>query len=146
MPEQRKSFVRNGRRLQNHKGSWKLSHERIWGCCQLKNIWETDWYKNKSLTFWIFWSNPAIETNLPEEIKERAVSVFKSAISQKFIVKDSIEKVQKEALSEIENVYKGKRFKVHNQTGRSTMSSPRTGILCILSLIRFNFGQVRIVS
>ena len=51
---------------------------------------------------------------MPEEIKERAVSVFKSAISQKFLVKDSIEKVQKEALSEIENVYKGKRFKVHN--------------------------------
>ena len=71
------------------------------------------------------------------------MSVFKSAISQKFIVKDSIEKVQKEALSEIENVYKGKRFKVHNQTGRSTMSSPRTGIL---SLIRFNLGQVRILK
>ena len=53
-----------------------------------------------------------METNLPEDIKERALSVFKSAVSQKFIVKDSIEKVQKEALSEIENVYKGKRFKV----------------------------------
>ena len=51
---------------------------------------------------------------MPEDIKERAVIVFKSAISQKFLVKDSIEKVQKEALSEIENVYKGKRFKVHN--------------------------------
>ena len=54
-----------------------------------------------------------METNLPEDIKERALSVFKSAVSQKFVVKDSIEKVQKEALSEIENVYKGKRFKVH---------------------------------
>ena len=53
-----------------------------------------------------------METNLPEDIKERALSVFKSAVSQKFVVKDSIEKVQKEALSEIENVYKGKRFKV----------------------------------
>ena len=53
-----------------------------------------------------------METNLPEDIKERALSVFKSAVSQKFVVKDSIEKVQKEALSEIENVFKGKRFKV----------------------------------
>ena len=56
---------------------------------------------------------PNSNTNLPEDIKERAVSVFKSAVSQKFVVKDSIEKVQKEALTEIENVYKGKRFKVH---------------------------------
>ena len=55
---------------------------------------------------------PAIETNLPDDIKERAVSVFKSAVSQKLLVKDSIEKVQREALSEIENVYKGQRFKV----------------------------------
>ena len=54
-----------------------------------------------------------VETNLPENIKDRAVSVFKSAVSQKYVIKDVIEKVQKEGLAEVENVYKGQRFKVH---------------------------------
>ena len=49
---------------------------------------------------------------MPDDIRERAVSVFKSGVSQRLLVKDSIEKVQREALSEIENVYKGQRFKV----------------------------------
>ena len=69
--------------------------------------------KESKLKILAFFLKLAMETNLPEDIKERALSVFKSAVSQKFVVKDSIEKVQKEALSEIENVYKGKRFKVH---------------------------------
>jgi len=52
-----------------------------------------------------------VETNLPENIKDRAVSVFKSAVSQKYVIKDVIEKVQKEGLAEVENVFKGQRFK-----------------------------------
>ena len=57
-------------------------------------------------------SFPGVETNLPENIKERAVSVFKAAVSQKYVIKDVIEKVQKEGLAEVENVFKGQRFKV----------------------------------
>merc|ERR1712243_518373 len=48
-----------------------------------------------------------VESNLPENIKDRAVSVFKSAVSQGY----PVEKVQNEALSEIETVFKGQRFK-----------------------------------
>ena len=56
-----------------------------------------------------------METNLPDNIKDRAVSVFKAAVSEKFVIKDIIEKVQRDALSEVENVFKGQRFKVSVQ-------------------------------
>jgi len=52
-----------------------------------------------------------VESNLPDNIKTRAVSVFKSAASEKYPVINIIEKVQKEALCEVENVFKGQRFK-----------------------------------
>ena len=53
-----------------------------------------------------------MESTLPEDIKERALSVFRAAVSEKYPIKDAIEKVQKEALCEIETVFKGQRFKV----------------------------------
>ena len=56
-----------------------------------------------------------METNLPDNIKDRAVSVFKAAVSEKYVIKDIIEKVQRDALSEVENVFKGQRFKVSVQ-------------------------------
>eukprot|EP00092_Neocalanus_flemingeri_P087195 GFUD01109993.1.p1 GENE.GFUD01109993.1~~GFUD01109993.1.p1 ORF type:complete len:153 (-),score=52.81 GFUD01109993.1:205-618(-) len=52
-----------------------------------------------------------VESTLPENIKDRALSVFKSAVSENYPIKDAIEKVQKEALCEIETLYKGQRFK-----------------------------------
>ena len=55
-----------------------------------------------------------VESNLPENIKDRAVSVFKSAVSQGYPIIAAVEKVQNEALSEIETVFKGQRFKVRN--------------------------------
>ena len=53
-----------------------------------------------------------VESNLPENIKDRALSVFRSAVSEKYPIIAAIEKVQKEALCEIETVFKGQRFKV----------------------------------
>ena len=53
-----------------------------------------------------------VESTLPDKIKDRALSVFKSAVSERYPIKDAIEKVQKEALCEIETVFKGQRFKV----------------------------------
>ena len=53
-----------------------------------------------------------VESNLPENIKDRALSVFKSAVSEKYPIIAAIEKVQKDALCEIETVFKGQRFKV----------------------------------
>ena len=47
-----------------------------------------------------------METNLPDNIKDRAVSVFKAAVSEKYVIKDIIEKVQRDALSEVENVFR----------------------------------------
>merc|ERR1712042_372711 len=52
-----------------------------------------------------------VESNLPDNIKDRAVSVFKSAVSQSYPIIDVVEKVQKEALCEVETVFKGQRFK-----------------------------------
>eukprot|EP00092_Neocalanus_flemingeri_P002900 GFUD01003102.1.p1 GENE.GFUD01003102.1~~GFUD01003102.1.p1 ORF type:complete len:138 (-),score=45.79 GFUD01003102.1:400-813(-) len=52
-----------------------------------------------------------VESTLPDNIKDRALSVFKSAVSENYPIKDAIEKVQKEALCEIETVFKGQRFK-----------------------------------
>ena len=56
-----------------------------------------------------------VESNLPENIKDRALSVFRAAVSEKYPIIDAIEKVQKEALCEIETVFKGQRFKVIHQ-------------------------------
>ena len=53
-----------------------------------------------------------VESNLPDNIKDRAVSVFKAAVSEKYPIKDAIEKVQREALCEVDTVFKGQRFKV----------------------------------
>jgi len=52
-----------------------------------------------------------VESNLPDNIKDRAVSVFKSAVSQSYPIISAVEKVQNEALCEIETVFKGQRFK-----------------------------------
>merc|ERR1719378_1055734 len=57
-----------------------------------------------------------VESNLPDNIEKRAVSVFKAAVSEKYPIKDAIEKVQKEALSEVDTVFKGQRFKVTAET------------------------------
>ena len=53
-----------------------------------------------------------VESDLPDDIRDRALSVFRSAVSQKFTVQQAIEKVQKEALVEVEERFKGQRFKV----------------------------------
>merc|ERR1712013_476930 len=46
-----------------------------------------------------------VESNLPENIKDRAVSVFKSAVSQGYPIIAAVEKVQNET------VFKGQRSK-----------------------------------
>ena len=53
-----------------------------------------------------------VESDLPDDIKERALSVFRAAISDKSTIQQAIEKVQKEALVEVETRFKGQRFKV----------------------------------
>jgi len=53
-----------------------------------------------------------VESDLPEDIKDRALSVFRAAISDKSTIQQAIEKVQKEALVEVETRFKGQRFKV----------------------------------
>ena len=55
-----------------------------------------------------------VESDLPEDIKERALSVFRASISDKCTIQQAIEKVQKEALCEVETRFKGQRFKVRN--------------------------------
>lgn len=55
-----------------------------------------------------------VESDLPEDIRDRALSVFRAAISDKATVQQAIEKVQKEALVEVETRFKGQRFKVRN--------------------------------
>eukprot|EP00091_Calanus_sinicus_P024529 TRINITY_DN8855_c0_g1_i4.p2 TRINITY_DN8855_c0_g1~~TRINITY_DN8855_c0_g1_i4.p2 ORF type:complete len:136 (-),score=54.33 TRINITY_DN8855_c0_g1_i4:59-466(-) len=52
-----------------------------------------------------------VESDLPEDIKERALSVFRASISDKGTIQQAIEKVQKEALCEVETRFKGQRFK-----------------------------------
>merc|ERR1711872_149530 len=54
-----------------------------------------------------------VESNLPDNIKDRAVSVFKAAVSEKYPIKDAIEKVEREALCEVDTAFKGQRFKGH---------------------------------
>ena len=58
----------------------------------------------------IIWAE--VESDLPEDIKDRALSVFRAAISDKSTIQQAIEKVQKEALVEVETRFKGQRFKV----------------------------------
>ena len=53
-----------------------------------------------------------VESDLPEDIRDRALSVFRAAVSDKATVQQAIEKVQKEALVEVETRFKGQRFKV----------------------------------
>ena len=53
-----------------------------------------------------------VESDLPEDIRDRALSVFRAAISDKATIQQAIEKVQKEALVEVETRFKGQRFKV----------------------------------
>ena len=57
-----------------------------------------------------------MESDLPEDIRDRALSVFRAAISDKFTVQQAIDKVNKEALVEVEERFKGQRFKVKNIT------------------------------
>merc|ERR1712133_68242 len=52
-----------------------------------------------------------VESDLPEDIRDRALSVFRAAVSDKATVQQAIEKVQKEALVEVEERFKGQRFK-----------------------------------
>merc|ERR1711936_40127 len=52
-----------------------------------------------------------VESDLPEDIRDRALSVFRAAISDKCTIQQAIEKVQKEALVEVETRFKGQRFK-----------------------------------
>jgi len=53
-----------------------------------------------------------VESDLPEDIRDRALAVFRAAVADKFTVQQAIEKVQKEALVEVEERFKGQRFKV----------------------------------
>ena len=55
---------------------------------------------------------PEVESDLPEDIKDRALSVFRASISDKCTIQQAIDKVQKEALVEVETRFKGQRFKV----------------------------------
>jgi len=52
-----------------------------------------------------------VESDLPEDIRDDALRVFRIAVDNKLSIKDAIEKVQKDALSEIEVRFKGQRFK-----------------------------------
>merc|ERR1712154_139746 len=52
-----------------------------------------------------------VESDLPEDIRDRALFVFRAAISDKATIQQAIEKVQKEALVEVETRFKGQRFK-----------------------------------
>jgi len=52
-----------------------------------------------------------VESDLPEDIRDDALRVFRSAIADKSTIQDAINKVNKEALCEVEERFKGKRFK-----------------------------------
>merc|ERR1712183_1127146 len=58
-----------------------------------------------------------VESDLPDDIRDRALSVFRAAVSDKATVQQAIEKVQKEALVEVETRFKGQRFKGFNKFG-----------------------------
>merc|ERR1712193_432908 len=79
-----------------------------------------------------------VESDLPEDIMNNAMRVFRAAIADKCTIQQSIEKVQKDALSEVETRFKGQRFKgfikfdydtnvipsMSTSLGMETLSSP----------------------
>jgi len=52
-----------------------------------------------------------VESNFPDDLRDDALRVFRYAVSQKSTIRDAIKQVQEEALSEVENIFKGQRFK-----------------------------------
>merc|ERR1712083_656487 len=48
-----------------------------------------------------------VESDLPEDIRDDALRVFRSAIADKCTIQDAINKVNKEALCEVETRFKG---------------------------------------
>jgi len=52
-----------------------------------------------------------VESDLPEDIRDDALRVFRGAIADKATIQDAINKVNKEALCEVETRFKGQRFK-----------------------------------
>ena len=52
-----------------------------------------------------------VESDLPDDIKERCVLCFQSCLAQHMNIGDAIKKVQSEPLKEIDERYKGQRFK-----------------------------------
>merc|ERR1712212_495006 len=52
-----------------------------------------------------------VESDLPEDIRDDALRVFRSAIADKCTIQDAINKENKEALCEVEERFKGQRFK-----------------------------------
>jgi len=52
-----------------------------------------------------------VESDLPDDIRDDALRVFRLAVANQCTIKDAIDKVQKEALTEVENRFKGQRFK-----------------------------------
>jgi len=52
-----------------------------------------------------------VESDLPTDIRDDALRVFRLAVSQKSTIKEAIDKVQKEALVEVDTRFKGQRFK-----------------------------------
>ena len=75
-----------------------------------------------------------VESDLPEDIKERALSCFRAAISDKCTIQQAIEKVQKDALSEVETRFKGQRFKVNNFT------SQKHDLILTKGFIKFDYN------
>jgi len=52
-----------------------------------------------------------VESDLPEDLRDDALRVFRAAISDKCTIQDAINKVNKDALTEVETRFKGQRFK-----------------------------------
>merc|ERR1712200_302416 len=52
-----------------------------------------------------------VESDLPDDIRDDALRVFRIAVDSKCTIKEAIDKVQKEALIEVETRFKGQRFK-----------------------------------
>lgn len=75
-----------------------------------------------------------VESDLPEDIRDRALSVFRAAISDKATVQQAIEKVQKEALVEVETRFKGQRFKV-----RKLLTRGKCNISFSQGFIKFDY-------
>jgi len=53
----------------------------------------------------------AVESDLPEDLKNEAASRFQAAIDSRMAIGDAIEKVQSEVLTKCNEVFKGKRYK-----------------------------------